>query len=81
MLHARVDAGDSHLKRVFSKYETDKDVYQLIDALKALQLEEQSEEEEGEDEEVRAIALLCNVPCVRVCMHHSSLGLWRRLLG
>lgn len=35
-LHARVDAGDAHVKNIFLKYENDKDVYQLIDALKAL---------------------------------------------
>jgi hypothetical protein len=57
MLHARVDAGDAHVKNVFVKYETDKDVYQLIDALKALQLEEESERDEAEedDEEVRIV--------------------------
>lgn len=37
----RVDAGDAHVKRIFVRYETDKDVYQLIDALKALHLAEQ----------------------------------------
>jgi hypothetical protein len=61
MLHARVDAGDAHVKSVFVKYETDKDVYQLIDALKALQLEEESERDEAEeeDEEVRCDSVRC----------------------
>jgi hypothetical protein len=64
----RVDAGDTHVKRIFVKYETDKDVYHLIDSLKALNLGEESEEA---DEEVSLI----NLPAASYC----ALGLLYRV--
>lgn len=43
------------MRNIFSTYETDKDVYRLIDALKELDLEKHREEEEQEEEEEEVI--------------------------
>lgn len=48
-MNALVDANNLTVKRIFLAYEADKDVYQLIDSLKALNLDV----EEGEESEVR----------------------------
>lgn len=39
MLNSLVDAGNRTVRNIFLGYEEDKDVYRLIDSLKALNLE------------------------------------------
>jgi hypothetical protein len=63
-LNMRVDAGDTHVKRIFVKYETDKDVYHLIDSLKALNLGEEPEEA---NEEVSLLICLLHFTAHWVC--------------
>ena len=53
-LHALVDANNQTVKRIFLAYESDKDVYALIDSLKALRLD--PEDGDDEDEEVSLYA-------------------------
>eukprot|EP01032_Pedospumella_encystans_P013349 gene13349-15376_t len=53
-LHALVDANNQTVKRIFLAYESDKDVYALIDSLKALRLDPEDgddEDEESDDDE------------------------------
>lgn len=66
-LHALVDANNQTVKRIFLAYESDKDVYALIDSLKALRLD--PEDGDDEEEEVRfnhillfCLCLLCILP-------------------
>ncbi len=48
-LHALVDANNQTVKRIFLNYECDKDVYALIDSLKALRLDPEDGDEEDEE--------------------------------
>ena len=61
-LNILIEKGDDRIKRVFTVYEADKDVYKLIDALKIFNIQSQ--------------VLFCvygdDVSCQLACPHHSS---------
>jgi len=46
-----VDANNQTVKRIFLAYEADKDVYQLIDSLKALRLDPDDNSDDDEDDD------------------------------
>jgi hypothetical protein len=53
-LNVLIDQGDERVKRVFCLYEADKDVYQLIDALKIFK---------SREEVIKTLLCVCSCVC------------------